>query len=78
MSFKLYADFDWFLKMRKRKDIKITIFPSDKVISNFMVGGVSINGDFSLPLKRGKEKSRAYKEMAVIRCIVSNRLDGSL
>ena len=59
LKYSIYADFDWFLKMRKM-NIRITILPSDKVISNFKVGGVSINGDFKFALRRAREKYRAY------------------
>ena len=59
MSYSVYADFEWFLKMRK-EDIKIVILPADKIISNFVIGGVSINSSFSSSMKRAKEKYRAY------------------
>lgn len=59
LSYSIYADFDWFLKIR-RSDAKITILPPDKVISNFVIGGASINGDFMSAMKRADEKYRAY------------------
>ena len=60
MQFKAYADFDWFLKVRKLP-IRIAIFPDDEVIAHFQAGGASINADFSKMLKRASEKDLAYR-----------------
>jgi len=60
LQFKAYADFDWFLKIRKLP-IKIVIFPEDEVITHFQAGGTSINADFSKMMARAKEKARAYQ-----------------
>lgn len=61
LKFKVYADFDWFLKMRK-KNINITIFPTDEIIANFRAGGISINKNLKASLERAKEKYSAYKD----------------
>lgn len=60
LRFKAYADFDWFLKIRKMP-IKIVIFPADEVIAHFQTGGASINADFSKMLVRASEKAHAYR-----------------
>ena len=60
LQFKAYADFDWFLKIRKLP-IRIAIFPDDEVIAHFQAGGTSINADFSKMLKRASEKALAYR-----------------
>lgn len=59
-TLNVYADFDWFLKMRKQ-NVRIVIFPEDKVIAHFRAGGASINADFGQALARAKEKAFAYK-----------------
>lgn len=60
LQLKTYADFDWFLKMRKLP-IKIAIFPEDVVIAHFRAGGVSINAKFSKMMERASEKALAYR-----------------
>ncbi|AOH47322.1 hypothetical protein BCS37_02185 [Selenomonas sp. oral taxon 920] len=60
LQFKAYADFDWFLKVRKRP-IKIVIFPENEVIAHFQAGGTSINADFSKMMQRASEKAYAYR-----------------
>ena len=60
LQFKAYADFDWFLKVRKLP-IKIVIFPGDEVIAYFQAGGTSINANFSKMLERASEKACAYQ-----------------
>ncbi len=62
LNYKIYADFEWYLKIRKRKDIKIVILPGNRVVSNFLVGGASMNDSLLLAIKRGREKYRAYVE----------------
>lgn len=59
-TLKVYADFDWFLKIRKQ-NVRIVIFPDDAVIAHFRAGGASINADFRQALARAKEKVYAYK-----------------
>ncbi|MCR5756875.1 MAG: glycosyltransferase [Selenomonas sp.] len=59
LKYSIYADFDWFLKMRK-SNVKITILPSNNVISNFRIGGASINDGLKAALKRANEKYMAY------------------
>lgn len=61
LRWEIYADFNWFLKLRKEK-IKIVIFPEEQIIANFCAGGASINKSFKAMRKRGKEKYAAYKE----------------
>lgn len=61
LSYRVYADFHWFLKLRRRKNVRICILPPQKVISNFAVGGASINKDVSASLARAKEKYQAYR-----------------
>lgn len=58
-QYKIYADFELYLKLRKLKNIKITVI--NKVITNFISGGVSTSGGFNSYLKRSKEKYLAYK-----------------
>ena len=59
-TLKVYADFDWFLKIRKQ-NVRIVIFPGDAVIAHFRAGGASINADFGKTLERAKEKAFAYQ-----------------
>lgn len=61
LKFKIYADFDWYLKLRKR-NIKIAIFPQKKIIANFCIGGASINKSLVGMWNRSGEKYRTYKE----------------
>lgn len=56
-QFRAYADFDLFLKLRK-KDVKIKVI--QKVITNFMADGVSTDTNFKKVLGRSKEKFNAY------------------
>lgn len=57
-QFRVYADFDLYLKLRKEN---ISIRVIDKVIANFVADGVSTNTDFRKVLKRADEKYRAYR-----------------
>lgn len=61
LRWKIYADFDWFLKLR-RENVKITIFPGEEIITNFCAGGVSINKSLEEMKKRAKEKYAAYRK----------------
>lgn len=56
-SFKAYADFDLYLKLRRKK-VKIRVI--DKVITNFVADGVSTNTNFNKVLSRAREKYLAY------------------
>lgn len=56
-KFRAYADFDLYLKMRK-KGAKIRVI--DKVITNFVADGVSTNTNMKKVLGRAKEKYEAY------------------
>lgn len=56
-KFRAYADFDLYLKMRK-KGAKIRVI--DKVITNFVADGVSTNTNMKKVLGRAKEKYDAY------------------
>lgn len=56
--FRAYADFDLYLKLRK-DGTKIRVI--DKVITNFMAGGVSTDSDIKKVLARAKEKYSAYR-----------------
>lgn len=56
-TFKTYADFDLYLKLRK-DGTKIRVI--DKVITNFVADGVSTNRDIKKVLARSKEKYNAY------------------
>lgn len=60
LSLGIYADFDWFLAMRKLP-IRIEILPTDKVITNFRIGGVSSNSHFRDALTRAREKFQGYR-----------------
>lgn len=62
LSFDVYADMDWYLKIRKMDNVKIKILPKDAIISHFKLGGASINSDIRQSLKRAEEKYRAYKK----------------
>lgn len=57
-KFRAYADFDLYLKMRK-KGVKICII--DKVITNFVADGISTNTNLRKVLSRAKEKYEAYR-----------------
>lgn len=61
IRYKAYADFSWFLKMRKLH-VKIAIFPADKPIAHFSLGGASMNNNLSFALNRAREKYQAYRE----------------
>jgi len=56
--YKVHADFDLYLKLR-RDGTRIRVI--DKVIANFVAGGVSSNPDFRQVLCRAKEKELAYR-----------------
>ncbi|RGG27210.1 glycosyltransferase [Ruminococcus sp. AF25-17] len=56
-KFRAYADFDLYLKMRK-KGVKIRVI--DKVITNFVADGVSTNTNMTKVIRRAKEKYEAY------------------
>lgn len=58
-SFRAYADFNLYLKLRKDGTC-IQVIP--KVITNFSADGVSTNTDFKQILKRAKEKYHAYRQ----------------
>lgn len=60
LYFKIYSDFDWYLKQRKR-NIKISIFSKNKVIVNFSMEGASTGDSFESMLLRAKEKYLAYR-----------------
>lgn len=57
-KFRAYADFDLYLKMRK-KGVKIRII--NKVITNFVADGVSTSTNMKKVLERAKEKYEAYR-----------------
>lgn len=57
-AFATYADFNLYLKMRKQ-GVKIRVI--DKVITNFMAGGVSTNINMKKVHGRAKEKYKAYR-----------------
>lgn len=56
-TFKAYADFNLYLKLRK-DGTKIRVI--DKVITNFVADGVSTNRDIKKVLERSKEKYTSY------------------
>lgn len=58
-TFKIYADFDLYLSLRKMSGVKIRVI--DEVITNFVADGVSTSTDLHRLLKRMKEKYRAYR-----------------
>lgn len=58
-KFRVYADFDLYLKMRK-KGVKIRVI--DRVITNFVADGVSTNTNMKKVLSRAKEKYATYRE----------------
>ena len=58
-SFRYYADFDLYLKLR-RDGTKIRVIP--EVITNFSADGVSTNIKLKKVLNRASEKYRAYRE----------------
>jgi len=58
---KIYSDFEWFIKMRKRH-LLIHILPKGKPITNFTIGGTSTGNTFQSMLKRSKEKYKAYRK----------------
>ena len=57
-TYKTYADFDMYLKLRK-DGTKIRVI--DKVIASFVAGGVSSVPDFRKALARAGEKYSAYR-----------------
>ena len=57
-AFRAYADFDLYLKLRK-DGTKIRVI--DKIITNFMAGGVSTDSNIRKVLARAKEKYTAYR-----------------
>lgn len=56
-SFRAYADFNLYLKLRK-DGIKIRVI--NKVVTNFVANGVSTNSDIKEVLERSKEKYKSY------------------
>ena len=56
-TFKAYADFNLYLKLRK-DGTKIRVI--NKVITNFVADGVSTNRDIKKVLERSKEKYNSY------------------
>ena len=58
-SFRAYADFDLYLKLRK-DGTKIRVIP--KVLTNFVADGVSTNTSLKKVLARSKEKFEAYRK----------------
>ena len=56
--FRAYADFDLYLKLRK-DGTKIRVI--DKIITNFVAGGVSTDSSIKKVLARAKEKYSAYR-----------------
>ena len=56
--FRAYADFDLYLKLRK-DGTKIRVI--DRVITNFMAGGVSTDSNFKKVFARAEEKYTAYR-----------------
>ncbi len=56
-TFKAYADFNLYLKLRK-DGTKIRVI--DKVITNFVADGVSTNRNIKKVLERSKEKYNSY------------------
>ena len=58
-KYPAYADFNLYLKMRK-KGAKIRVI--DKIITNFVADGVSTNTNIQKVLVRAKEKYEAYRE----------------
>jgi glycosyltransferase involved in cell wall biosynthesis len=57
--FKIYADFDLYLKLRKDGTKTYVI---DKVLTNFVADGISTNIKVKNVLSRSKEKYKAYRE----------------
>lgn len=57
-SYKVYSDFDLYLKLRKA-NVKILVI--DKIITNFIADGVSTNVGFKNVIERAREKYAAYK-----------------
>lgn len=64
-SYPSYADFDLYLKMRK-KGVKIRVI--HKVITNFVADGVSTNPNIKKVLHRAQEKYRAYRSNGYSAC----------
>jgi glycosyltransferase len=60
LNLKVYADFDWYLKLRTM-DLRICIFPTDRVLTNFRAGGASINANLYDMMRRAREKYFAYR-----------------
>ncbi len=56
-TFRAYADFDLYLKLRK-DGTKIRVI--DKVVTNFVADGISTNRDIKKVLERSKEKYKSY------------------
>lgn len=59
-SFKVYADFDLYLSLRKMDGIKIKVI--NEVITNFVADGVSTSTNLHNLVKRMSEKYRAYRK----------------
>ena len=57
-SFRYYADFDLYLKLRRDR---VNIRVIDRVIANFVADGVSTDTSISMVLARAREKYRAYR-----------------
>lgn len=57
-TFKYYADFNLFLKIRKKVKIKVI----DKIVTNFSADGISTSVKFDIVLKRAIEKYKAYRQ----------------
>ena len=57
-SFRAYADFDLYLKLRK-SDIRIRVI--DEIITNFVADGISTKVDRKSVVFRAKEKYAAYR-----------------
>ena len=58
-SYPTYADFELYLKIRKKQEIKIRVIP--EIITNFVADGVSTDVRIKKVLSRSKEKYMAYK-----------------
>ncbi len=60
-NFKIYSDFELFLRVRKMlPKNKIAII--DDVVTNFVADGISTKTDYKIVKKRAKEKYLAYKK----------------
>lgn len=60
LKLKVYADFDWYLKLRTM-ELRIRIFPAHRVLTNFRAGGASINANLHDMMQRAREKYFAYR-----------------